>query len=476
MLYCAFSNAAKWDESKHKRAKDGKFAKTAGEGSGKSESVTVGDIGSKADPSRGRKWEQKYDVSDSLRKAVDSVADKLSDREKKAVQDNIEKLSRAGTPERAQAKAELIRNLLKRKGVEVDEKDLVKSLGEKAAEDKPTKSETKEAPKPKTEKQSEASASETGANVSFVDPPDAYSNDKYLAPPLFGASIPRGAPMNHVQANELKANPKFLTEAGYQQNCQLCVPAYELRRRGYDLEAKSSTDKVSQELATTSYWNDVRGEADNVRRFPWQRPDGEPQKPFYLDHITTEMLRDNGKQLYQEMRKPLSEKATQIEEMVKANAGTRFALSYYYTKLTARIKSMSGHTVTILKGSDGVSVYDPQNGTTTSLAKWARELELQDCGAMCCVTRIDNARINPRYEFGFTKATGKAETAPKLDYTALSDKELMSKIMDMNRTPKEKRNPDIYAALKAERKRRQDAASAADPRMQAAVAYHRRGE
>lgn len=74
------------------------------------------------------------------------------------------------------------------------------------------------------------------------------------------------------------------------------------------------------------------------------------------------------------------------------------------------------------------------------------------------------------------EATGKTETAPQQDYTKLSDKELMAKIMDMNRIPKEKRNPDVYAALKAERKRRQDAASAADPRMQAAVAYHRRGE
>ena len=45
MLYCLFLNAAKWDESKHKRAKDGKFAKSAGEGSGKS--ASVGAIGSK---------------------------------------------------------------------------------------------------------------------------------------------------------------------------------------------------------------------------------------------------------------------------------------------------------------------------------------------------------------------------------------------------------------------------------------------
>lgn len=458
MQFCAFSNAAKWDESKHKRAKDGKFAKTAGEGSGKAEPASLPDVGSVANPNRGRKWEQKYDISDSLKKAVDSVADKLSDKERKAVQDNIEKLSRAGTPERAQAKAELVRNLLKRKGIEVDEKDLVKSLDKKPAENPAAEA-------------TQADAANTGENVSFVDAPDAYSHDKYLAPPLFGSGIPRGTPMNHVQADELKANPKYMKEAGYAQNCQLCVPAYELRRRGYNVEAKSSADKVAQELATTSYWTDVRGDADNRIRFPWQRPDGEPQKPFYLDHITNDLMQDGGKLLRKEMRKSLTEKAAKIEAMVKSNAGARFAMTYYYGNVTKKQLALSGHTVTLLKGKDGVTVYDPQNGQTTTLEKWAKSIENSGGGAMCCVTRIDNARINPRYEFGFSKAATEVSTAaaPKATeipvsaemqerITKMSDAELGKAIMDINRQPREQRDTVLRKALVDERGRRQGAA------------------
>jgi hypothetical protein len=43
----------------------------------------------------------------------------------------------------------------------------------------------------------------------------------------------------HSSAEDLaKANPNYKQGAEYRENCQRCVPAYELRRRGYDVQAK----------------------------------------------------------------------------------------------------------------------------------------------------------------------------------------------------------------------------------------------
>lgn len=55
------------------------------------------------------------------------------------------------------------------------------------------------------------------------------------------AGVKRGPAMTHEEADEGRANPKYLTDRNYQINCQTCVVAYEARRRGYDVEAKPRT-------------------------------------------------------------------------------------------------------------------------------------------------------------------------------------------------------------------------------------------
>jgi hypothetical protein len=55
--------------------------------------------------------------------------------------------------------------------------------------------------------------------------------------------IEHGKPMSIDRADRKHANPKFLTLVDgsfrpYTSNCQTCVVAYELRKRGYDVEAK----------------------------------------------------------------------------------------------------------------------------------------------------------------------------------------------------------------------------------------------
>ena len=60
--------------------------------------------------------------------------------------------------------------------------------------------------------------------------------------PAFSATVQKalgqkGAPMSMKQANT-GTNPNFSKGDGYMTNCQRCVLAYTLRRRGYDVVAK----------------------------------------------------------------------------------------------------------------------------------------------------------------------------------------------------------------------------------------------
>ncbi len=61
----------------------------------------------------------------------------------------------------------------------------------------------------------------------------------------------------HSSAEDLaKANPNYKQGAEYRENCQRCVPAYELRPRGYDVQAKpaqvTANGKISPAELLTS--------------------------------------------------------------------------------------------------------------------------------------------------------------------------------------------------------------------------------
>jgi hypothetical protein len=82
--------------------------------------------------------------------------------------------------------------------------------------------------------------------------------------------IKQGAPMSHKEANGHKSNPNYQpnVENEWFRNCQSCVVAYELRRRGYDVEANgrnpgsgSMTDKLAWK--TEMAWKTVEGRPIN---------------------------------------------------------------------------------------------------------------------------------------------------------------------------------------------------------------------
>lgn len=77
--------------------------------------------------------------------------------------------------------------------------------------------------------------------------------------------VDKGEPMSFWAANEMKGNPHFVEGFvnGYYINCQSSVVAYELRRRGYDVEAMMNTlhkDNLSYRLSKGTFqaWIDQR--------------------------------------------------------------------------------------------------------------------------------------------------------------------------------------------------------------------------
>ena len=73
-------------------------------------------------------------------------------------------------------------------------------------------------------------------------------------------------PMTHEQADKQHANPNYIAgiKNGYDTNCQSCVVAYEMRRRGFDVEAlryeKGNINNGPWRLSlqTESAWIDIK--------------------------------------------------------------------------------------------------------------------------------------------------------------------------------------------------------------------------
>ena len=80
------------------------------------------------------------------------------------------------------------------------------------------------------------------ADLKDRNPPEGWDYEKVRAAPpppdpveqMLG--IKRGAPIRRIDA-VTHANPDYWQGRGYQVNCQRCVPTFELRRRGYPVQA-----------------------------------------------------------------------------------------------------------------------------------------------------------------------------------------------------------------------------------------------
>lgn len=143
------------------------------------------------------------------------------------------------------------------------------------------------------------------------------------------ADMEQGKPMNFQQADGGAPNPNFKKGGGYATNCQTSVVAYELRRRGYDVEA------------LPNYKGSMLDVLSHNTRLAW------------VDRETGKMPD------YILPKQPTCAKSFEwLKENIKAN--NRYTIEFTWKG------EAHGHIVHLFKNSKGaLSLYDPQNGINT---------------------------------------------------------------------------------------------------------------
>ena len=181
--------------------------------------------------------------------------------------------------------------------------------------------------------------------------------------------IKRGKEMTFEEANELQGNINFSKSHEYGVNCQSCVVANELRRRGYDVTALPNHQKagnIPYELSSKTNWAWIDPEtmATPVKK----RAGG------VYDVTRTGALKS----------KNISALTKEIIELVKEPG--RYHIDFSWKS------GNSGHIITLEKLVNGkIVLYDPQNGKIVNWADISKRIKLQ-YGVN--VLRVDNLLVN----------------------------------------------------------------------------------
>ena len=227
---------------------------------------------------------------------------------------------------------------------------------------------------------------DAGVRKSWVD--NASAIEKRLG-------ITQGKPMSFDEANELrgninfipkyidgKANPSFTKEnEGYHVNCQSCVVANELRRRGYDVTALPNL-KVK---GSAPYELSLKTEQ------AWKVPEtmGIPQKSIYGRKV------DNRGSI---VAKPYKETMHDLMEAMKEPG--RYHVNFKWKK------ENEGHIITFERMRNGnVKWYDPQTGTIDFFDKKYYDRIHVSRGIM--ILRVDNLMVNTEIIGGIVERFGK---------------------------------------------------------------------
>ena len=181
--------------------------------------------------------------------------------------------------------------------------------------------------------------------------------------------IEQGMPMTHKEANEHHANPNFQKgiRDGYSQNCQSCVVAYELRRRGYDVEALMR----------------IRGDSNNI-----------PEKLAYHTELAWRIPETN------DIPQKNIAKATSLTELnLELNKLVK-ECGRYHINWVWKNRDM-GHIVVCEKfANGGLRFYDPQVG---EILKWSDVVPYIKEEDGIGVLRVDKLLINMDLVKGIVK-------------------------------------------------------------------------
>lgn len=184
--------------------------------------------------------------------------------------------------------------------------------------------------------------------------------------------VKRGRPMTHDAADHLRGNPHFAYGTPYARNCQTCCPVYELRRRGFDIEALPNTKGSA--LETLSYHTETA----------WQGA----TKTTIKATTREKLLRQ------------LEDHANGLPE------GARLHIDWTWSR------RRSGHIITLERTSEGLRYYDPQTGRhiTDPMGYLVSRLSLN---RGIKVLRVDTLAPDPAVIRGVATKTGGKATAGK---------------------------------------------------------------
>lgn len=178
--------------------------------------------------------------------------------------------------------------------------------------------------------------------------------------------IRKGSEMNFEQADGNKPNPNYIKNRAYQINCQSCVVAYELRRRGFDVEAFGNTGQGCTPYKLSYDTNLI-----------WIDPNtGEKPKKTKVSGNSGITAKGNVR-----TNKKLLEKNFQ--------EATKEVGRYHITVVW---NQYSGHIFTAERLPDGtLAVYDPQTGDSHC---WERYLKALSARYGIGIQRVDNMLVN----------------------------------------------------------------------------------
>lgn len=145
----------------------------------------------------------------------------------------------------------------------------------------------------------------------------------------------------------------------FRKNCQCCVVAHELRRRGFDVTAMGNTG--------TSFYKQFEDDT----AMGWLTRKG---KEIKVNNIKSD--KDDEDDLYKKLMKQLS-------------SGGRYTIEWDY-----KIKDLEGHIVCSEMINGNLVIYDPQRNDFWSLREI---LGMADISAGIGILRVDGLLINPSY-------------------------------------------------------------------------------
>lgn len=181
--------------------------------------------------------------------------------------------------------------------------------------------------------------------------------------------IKKGKDMTFEEANELQGNINFGKSHEYGVNCQSCVVANELRRRGYNVTALPNLQKagnIPYELSGKTNWAWIDPETMTT---PVKKKAG-----GVYDVTRTGALKS----------KNISALTKEIIELAKEPE--RYHIDFSWKS------GNSGHIITLEKLVNGkIVLYDPQNGKIVNWADISKRIKLQ-YGVN--VLRVDNLLVN----------------------------------------------------------------------------------